>query len=81
MVTDTLRPMFEREGLTLIPSAAGARLVIDEIRSTHAGRGPVEIVVLAERQATGPLLPSSSPGSRRRLLTRDWSWHSIARWI
>src|SRR5205823_11889012 len=41
MVTDSLRSMFETEGLTLIPPEAGARLVIDELRGPHAGPGPV----------------------------------------
>jgi acyl transferase domain-containing protein/NAD(P)-dependent dehydrogenase (short-subunit alcohol dehydrogenase family) len=48
MVTDTLRPMFENEGLTLILPESGAKLVVDEIGRSHHGRGPVEIVVLAE---------------------------------
>jgi acyl transferase domain-containing protein/NADP-dependent 3-hydroxy acid dehydrogenase YdfG len=46
MVTDSLKPLFEKEGLSLIPLEAGARLVVDEIRSGRPG--PVEIVVLAE---------------------------------
>ncbi len=49
MVKDALRPLFEKEGLTLIPPAAGARLVVEEAGSD--GAGPVEIVVLAEPAA------------------------------
>jgi acyl transferase domain-containing protein/NAD(P)-dependent dehydrogenase (short-subunit alcohol dehydrogenase family) len=45
MVTPAHRPMFEREGLGLIPLEAGARLVVEEIQQPPAG--PVEIVVLA----------------------------------
>jgi len=48
MVKDALRPLFEKEGLTLIPAAAGARLVVDEIGSA----GPAEVVVLAEPEPT-----------------------------
>jgi acyl transferase domain-containing protein/acyl carrier protein len=48
MVKDSLRPMFEKEGLSLIPLAAGARLVVDEIRG---GSDHVEVVVLAETKA------------------------------
>ncbi len=32
MVTDALKPMFEQEGLSLIPLDAGARLVVEEAR-------------------------------------------------
>ena len=46
MVKDSLKLVFEKEGLSLIPLDAGARLVVDEIRSDRSG--PVEIVVLAE---------------------------------
>jgi NAD(P)-dependent dehydrogenase (short-subunit alcohol dehydrogenase family) len=62
MVTDTLRPMFEREGLTLIPLQTGARLVIDEIQTPQTGPRPVEILVWAERQATGTPVPPPMPG-------------------
>src|SRR5204862_7761794 len=51
MVTGSLKPMFEREGLGLIPLDQGARLVIDEIERT--GERPVEIVVLAEPCQSG----------------------------
>ena len=50
MVKDSLRLVFEKEGLSLIPLDAGARLVVDEIRSDRSG--PVEIVVLAEPVGT-----------------------------
>ena len=46
MVKDSLKLVFEKEGLSLIPLDAGARLVVDELRG--GGSGPVEIVVLAE---------------------------------
>ncbi len=62
MVTDTLRPIFEKEGLTLIPTETGAKLVIDEIAGSPQGRAPVEMVVLAEPAAPADSLsaPSSS---------------------
>jgi len=63
MVKDKLRPLFEKEGLTLIPPAAGARLVVEEMGS--AGAGPVEIVVLAEpepaERATARARPETAP--------------------
>ncbi len=45
MVTGTLKPIFQREGLGLIAPADGARLLVDEIRSDKSR--PIEIVVLA----------------------------------
>jgi acyl transferase domain-containing protein/NAD(P)-dependent dehydrogenase (short-subunit alcohol dehydrogenase family) len=48
MVTDSLKANFDKEGLSLIPLDAGAKLVVDEIQSSRPG--PVEIVVLAERE-------------------------------
>ena len=56
MVTPSLKPLFEREGLGLIPLEQGARLVVEEIRAPR--RRPVEIVVLAEAHPAGvPGLP------------------------
>ncbi len=43
MVTDDLKPLFEREGIALIPPADGAQLVAQEI--AHLDRPPAEIVV------------------------------------
>ncbi len=63
MVTDALRPMFEKEGLGLIPADAGAGLVIDEIRNSRHGLGPVEIVVLAEHPSAR--LPFLEPATDR----------------
>jgi hypothetical protein len=58
MVTDSLKPIFEREGLGLIPLEAGARLMVEEIQTP--GPRPVEIVVLAN--LTNQLdQPSGSP--------------------
>jgi len=48
MVTEALKPLFEREGLALIPPADGARLVAEDIQ--RADKLPAEIVVLAQRQ-------------------------------
>jgi NAD(P)-dependent dehydrogenase (short-subunit alcohol dehydrogenase family) len=54
MVTESLKPMFQREGLGLIPLEDGARLLVEEIH--RKGPRPVEIVVLADSStsATGP---------------------------
>ena len=46
MVNDSLRAVFEGEGLSLIPLDAGARVVVDAIRGGDLGS--VEVVVLAE---------------------------------
>ena len=68
MVTDALKPIFEQEGLSLIPLGAGARLVAQEARRT--GPSAVELVVVAEparaeaqssiapTPASGPLAPA-----------------------
>jgi acyl transferase domain-containing protein len=58
MVKDSLRPLFEKEGLSLIPLDAGARLVVDQLRD---GSVPVEVVVLAEPQAARSDHPSATP--------------------
>jgi hypothetical protein len=50
MVTSSLKPLFEREGLGLIPLEAGARLIVEEI--ARPNDAPVEIVVLADPPAT-----------------------------
>ena len=44
MVTPSLRPIFEAEGVPLIAPEAGARYLIEEIRA--AGTRPVEVVIL-----------------------------------
>ena len=44
MVTPSLRPLFEAEGIALIPIAEGARYLVEELRST--GAKPVEVVIL-----------------------------------
>ena len=55
MVKDALRPLFEKEGLQLIPPADGARLVVEDLRA-DVGL-PVEIVVLADHVGlTGRLI-------------------------
>jgi acyl transferase domain-containing protein/NAD(P)-dependent dehydrogenase (short-subunit alcohol dehydrogenase family) len=48
MVTDSLRPLFEKEGVGLIPLDAGANLFVRELERTDA-LDNVEVVVLAER--------------------------------
>ena len=44
MVTPSLRPLFEAEGIPLIPTSEGARYLVEELRATQ-GR-PVEVVIL-----------------------------------
>ena len=44
MVTPALRPLFEAEGIPLIPTAEGARYLVDELRASRAR--PVEVVIL-----------------------------------
>ena len=44
MVTPSLRPLFEAEGIPLIPTAEGARYLVEELRGTTAR--PVEVVIL-----------------------------------
>ncbi len=44
MVTPSLRPLFEAEGIALIPTAEGAKYLVEELRS--ASQPPVEVVIL-----------------------------------
>jgi NAD(P)-dependent dehydrogenase (short-subunit alcohol dehydrogenase family) len=64
MVNGSLKPLFEKEGLTLIPPAAGARLVVEHLES--AGALPVEVVVLAEptsaETVAAPVRPAAASG-------------------
>ncbi|MGO9920019.1 MAG: SDR family NAD(P)-dependent oxidoreductase [Isosphaeraceae bacterium] len=60
MVTAALKPLFEREGLTLIPPADGAHLVAQDIQ--RPDNPPAEIVVLAQRQP----FEANCPGQRDR---------------
>jgi NAD(P)-dependent dehydrogenase (short-subunit alcohol dehydrogenase family)/acyl carrier protein len=57
MVTPALRPLFEAEGIALIPAGAGARCLIDEIQAA-TGTGPVEVVILG-----GTTLPAPAPAA------------------
>ena len=50
MVTDGLKPLFEQEGLSLIPLDAGAKLVVEEARHTVAQA--VELVVAGRAAAS-----------------------------
>ena len=45
MVTPSLRPLFEAEGIALIPIAEGARYLVEELRGQSPTR-PVEVVIL-----------------------------------
>ncbi len=44
MVTPSLRPLFEAEGIALIPTAEGAKYLVEELRA--GGDRPVEVVIL-----------------------------------
>jgi acyl transferase domain-containing protein/NAD(P)-dependent dehydrogenase (short-subunit alcohol dehydrogenase family)/acyl carrier protein len=44
MVTPSLRPLFEAEGIALIPVAEGARYLVNELRNTQVR--PVEVLIL-----------------------------------
>lgn len=65
MVTPSLKPVFEAEGIGLIPLREGAQFLVDELR--RSGDGPVEIVVLGETADAAPALakektqPAPSP--------------------
>ena len=60
MVKDSLKLVFEKEGLSLIPLDAGAQVVVDELCGDNSG--PVEIVVLAESDVTSR--PTDHPRER-----------------
>ena len=72
MVTGSLKPLFEREGLGLIPLEAGARLVVEELETARTG--PVEIVVLADPTPAeaSPLEATPEPGDSGRPRTASW---------
>ena len=62
MVTNTLKPMFEQEGVALIPLDAGAKLVVDAAR--HDKSRGVEVVVAAEpRSAAVAAVARTKPAS------------------
>ncbi|WP_435022309.1 SDR family NAD(P)-dependent oxidoreductase [Tundrisphaera sp. TA3] len=46
MVTPALRPLFEAEGIALIPTESGASYLVDELRAGPGG--PVEVVILGD---------------------------------
>ncbi len=58
MVTPALRPLFEAEGIALIPTRAGAGYLIDELRSTTTR--PVEVVILGGGGPDPDFLKTSS---------------------
>ncbi|WP_210405637.1 type I polyketide synthase [Paludisphaera borealis] len=63
MVTSALRPLFESEGVGLIPLADGARLVVRELQESR--ENPVEVVVLADPPQTGEPTPTPTPEPER----------------
>ncbi len=83
MVTNTLRPMFEQEGVSLIPLDAGAGLVVDAARGDRS-RG-VEVVVAAELRAarvdartkTASPSPSTEGEPLRAVFRRDVDLESL----
>jgi NAD(P)-dependent dehydrogenase (short-subunit alcohol dehydrogenase family) len=58
MVTEALKPLFEREGLSLIPLADGAHLVAQDIQ--RLDDPPAEIVVLAQPEPVEAQCPGQS---------------------
>jgi acyl transferase domain-containing protein/NAD(P)-dependent dehydrogenase (short-subunit alcohol dehydrogenase family) len=77
MVTPSLKSLFTREGIGVIPLEAGAELLVEELRL--GASGPREVVVLAAgstmstpsrtpAQATGPMLPATLPLAFERVL-------------
>ncbi|MFO0881339.1 MAG: SDR family NAD(P)-dependent oxidoreductase [Gemmataceae bacterium] len=74
MVTPGLKKLFASEGVDVIPLTAGARLLVDELRS--GPEGPTEVVVLALPQGTptppmpthGVALPPPLPTAFERVL-------------
>ncbi len=70
MVDDSLRALFEKEGLGLIPLRAGARLFAEEIQS--ARRAWTEVVVLAR-----PLAATGQPAPTRTGQNGKSNGHSL----
>ena len=70
MVTPVLRPLFEAEGIALIPPASAARFLIDELRA--APGGPVEVVVLGagSRLPEGDSTPPGEPSALTKVFER-----------
>ncbi len=66
MVTPSLRPLFEAEGIPLIPTGEGASYLVEELRSTRGQT--VEVVVLG---GGGPEPDFLKPGSKVEELTTD----------
>jgi acyl transferase domain-containing protein/NADP-dependent 3-hydroxy acid dehydrogenase YdfG len=62
MVTDQLKPVFEREGIALIPQADGAQRVVREFERLDSQ--PAEIVVFAQTQSGAETSSCPIPGGR-----------------
>jgi malonyl CoA-acyl carrier protein transacylase len=80
MVNPALKSLFAREGIGVIPLAAGAELLVDELRL--GPKGPREVVVLAAgsavsskevpaAHAAGPTLPPALPLAFERVMEID----------
>jgi NADP-dependent 3-hydroxy acid dehydrogenase YdfG len=73
MVTEGLKPLFEQEGISLIPLADGAQMVAQDMLRPDSL--PAEIVVLAQRQSvdakssSARVAASSAMAPRQRLET------------
>jgi NAD(P)-dependent dehydrogenase (short-subunit alcohol dehydrogenase family) len=65
MVQDSLKPLFEKEGIALIPLEAGARCVVDQIKK--GSPTAVEVVVLAEHNPTASVTATPTPKSTATL--------------
>ena len=66
MVTPSLRPIFEAEGIALIPVAEGARYLVEEVRAT---RGHAVEVVILGGGGPEPDFLRPVPGSKGEELT------------
>ncbi len=60
MVTPALRPLFEAEGIALIPVEQGAKYLVEELRA--GGDRPVEVVILGGGGPEPDFLRESEPG-------------------
>jgi acyl transferase domain-containing protein len=63
MVTDTLKLLFEKEGVSLIPPRQGGKLVAD--LATGAGGSAVELIVLAGKKPLNSNAPATTVSAAR----------------
>jgi len=61
MVTPSLRPLFEAEGVPLIDPAAGASYLVEELRTPPGPGVPIEVVILGASARPEPAAPDPTP--------------------